>query len=123
MGYNQTNFLYLRTLSLSTSGRKKITKLIAMKSIVKLENVESMHLETTDGKKKTEKGADIANQLVDDYVEGSITTAQEIECLRRIDMWFMPIMFISTALQYMDKAALTAAALFGILEDLDLLKL
>lgn len=94
-----------------------------MKSIVKLENVESMHLETTDGKKKTEKGADIANQLVDDYVEGSITTAQEIECLRRIDMWFMPIMFISTALQYMDKAALTAAALFGILEDLDLLKL
>lgn len=66
---------------------------------------------------------DVAVQLVDTDVAGDITSEEERSALRRIDCVLMPIMFISFALQYMDKSCLTGAALFGILTDLDLVKL
>ncbi|KAL3489221.1 major facilitator superfamily domain-containing protein [Aspergillus germanicus] len=52
-----------------------------------------------------------------------LTEEQERQCLRRVDLVLMPVMFITMALQYMDKACLTGAAMFGILTDLDLLQI
>jgi hypothetical protein len=52
-----------------------------------------------------------------------LTEEQERQCLRRVDFVLMPVMFITMALQYMDKACLTGAAMFGILTDLDLLQI
>jgi hypothetical protein len=67
------------------------------------------------------RSADIATTLVG---EGGcnvlITPEMNRKCLRRIDFLLMPVMFISFGLQYMDKACLTGAALFGIIQDLDL---
>ncbi|KAL4887249.1 major facilitator superfamily domain-containing protein [Aspergillus karnatakaensis] len=51
------------------------------------------------------------------------TPEQERQCLRRVDLVLMPVMFVTMALQYMDKACLTGAAMFGILTDLDLVQL
>jgi hypothetical protein len=82
-----------------------------------------MHVENTNDEKQPIHSGDIATQLVDNYFQHSVTPQHDRECLRRIDLVLMPIMFLSFALQYLDKACLTGAALFGILEDLDLLKL
>lgn len=65
---------------------------------------------------------DVALQLVDTSIAGNITAEEERSALRRIDCVLMPTMFVSFALQYMDKACLTGAALFGILTDLDLVE-
>jgi hypothetical protein len=46
-----------------------------------------------------------------------------VHCFRRIDLVLIPVMFTSYAFQYLDKACLTGAMLFGILIDLDFLKL
>ena len=64
--------------------------------------------------------ADVALQLVDTSVATEITPEEDRRALRRIDMLLMPIMFVSYALQYMDKTCLSGATLFGILTDLDL---
>lgn len=69
------------------------------------------------------RSRDVAAQLVDTVVAGDITPEEERSVLRRIDCVLMPVMFVSFALQYMDKSCLTGAALFGILTDLDLVKL
>lgn len=50
----------------------------------------------------------------------TLTPEDDRQCLRRVDMVMMPLMFLSFGLQYMDKACLTGAALFGIIEDLNL---
>jgi hypothetical protein len=63
---------------------------------------------------------DVATQLVDGVVAGNITPEEERKCLRRIDLILLPVMFMSFAFQYMDKACLTGAALFGIITDLHL---
>jgi hypothetical protein len=87
------------------------------------DNVQATHVEISKNNKEVTNSGDIANQLVGRYIEGNITPQLDKQCLRRIDLVLMPVMFLSFALQYLDKACLTAAALFGILEDLDLLKL
>ncbi len=69
---------------------------------------------------KADSSRDVALQLVDTLVAGDITPEEDRQALRRIDCILMPVMFISFALQYMDKACLTGAALFGILVDLKL---
>jgi hypothetical protein len=70
--------------------------------------------------KRINGAGDVAAELVDDVVAGSITPEQERAVLRRVDLYLMPVMFLSFAFQYMDKACLTGAALFGILGDLKL---
>lgn len=72
---------------------------------------------------KLQPSQDVATQLVDTAVAGDITPEEERSALRRIDCVLMPVMFISFALQYMDKSSLTAAALFGILTDLHLVEM
>ena len=73
---------------------------------------------------KLSKGAAIAIHHADiafDFDESVVLTpVEDKQCLRRVDMVLMPLMFISFGLQYMDKACLTGAALFGIIEDLEL---
>ena len=64
---------------------------------------------------------DVALQLVDTQAVSDFTPDEERNTLRRIDSVLIPIMFITYALQYMDKACLTGAALFGILTDLNLI--
>ncbi|KAL2074284.1 hypothetical protein VTL71DRAFT_8062 [Oculimacula yallundae] len=66
---------------------------------------------------------DIAGLLVDTAIAADITAEQEKAVLRRVDMFLVPVMFLSFAFQYLDKACLTGAALFGILTDLDLLQI
>ena len=66
---------------------------------------------------------DVALELVDTLVTSEFTREEERSVLRRIDAVLVPVMFLSFALQYMDKACLTGAALFGILTELDLLQM
>lgn len=68
---------------------------------------------------KSGRNADVALQLVD-TAAAEFTPEEERRTLRRIDAFLMPVMFLTYALQYMDKACLTGAALFGILSDLNL---
>lgn len=92
---------------------------------VKPENPESghaVHIESNNQKQFIDS-SDIATQLVDNYTHNSITVQQDRACLRRIDLVLMPVMFLSFAIQYLDKACLTGAALYGILVDLDLVKM
>lgn len=77
------------------------------------------HVEGLTDEKVVTSG-DIATQLVDIFNQSNITPAQDSQCLRRIDLVLMPVMFLSFAVQYLDKACLTSAALFGIIQDLDL---
>ena len=66
---------------------------------------------------------DVALQLVDVDTASDFTPAEDRSTLRRIDAVLMPVMFLSFALQYVDKACLTGAALFGILPDLGLVQM
>ncbi len=84
------------------------------------DDVQAAHVEGLPSEKIT--SGDIATQLVDIFNQRNITPAQDSQCLRRIDLVLMPVMFLSFAVQYLDKACLTSAALFGIVEDLDLYK-
>ncbi|KAL2815112.1 major facilitator superfamily domain-containing protein [Aspergillus granulosus] len=76
----------------------------------------------TSDEKPSALHIDSAAEFVGDGNE-SYTEEQERQCLRRVDMVLMPVMFLTMALQYMDKACLTGAAMFGILTDLDLLQI
>jgi hypothetical protein len=66
---------------------------------------------------------DVALQLVDTLRASDVTPEEDHGTLRRIDAVLVPVMFLSFALQYMDKACLTGAALFGILTDLRLFQM
>ncbi len=63
---------------------------------------------------------DIAARFVDNRRAVNISPEEEKAVLRRVDAFLMPVLFLTFAFQYMDKACLTGAALFGILEDLEL---
>ena len=83
------------------------------------QDISTEHAE--QAKANAGKSGDIATHLVDaDFSNVTVTPELNRKCLRRIDLMLMPIMFISFGLQYMDKTCLTGAALFGIVEDLDL---
>ncbi len=69
------------------------------------------------------RSRDVALELVDTVVAGDFTPEEERSTARRIDMVLMPTMFVTFALQYMDKACLTGSALFGILIDLHLVQM
>ena len=89
---------------------------------MKEQDVETSHFEGGNGgrslqKPACDKSGDIAAQLVDNVVAGKITPEQDKRCLRRVDCFLMPVMFLSFALQYLDKTCLTGSALFGILTD------
>lgn len=95
---------------------------------MKDQDLETSHVEEPNTEGNVEKplfakSIDVATQLVDNAVAGNISPEQDRECLRRIDRFLMPVMFLSFAFQYMDKACLTGAALFGILTDLNLVQL
>jgi hypothetical protein len=77
------------------------------------------HVESVNNGKVVDS-IDVANQLVDIYEQANITPEQDKQCLRRIDLVLMPVMFLTFALQVLDKVCLTSAALFGIIQDLDL---
>lgn len=83
------------------------------------DDVRQSHVESLNNV-KTFGSRDVATQLVDVYTAVNITPEQSKQCLRRIDLVLLPVMFISFAFQYLDKACLTSAALFGIIPDLDL---
>ena len=72
---------------------------------------------------KHHSSRDVALELVDTLVASNFTKQEERSTLRHIDAVLVPVMFLSFALQYMDKACLTGAALFGILTDLNLLQM
>jgi hypothetical protein len=83
------------------------------------QDISAEHAE--QAKPDSGKSGDIATHLVDaDSSNVTVTPELNRKCLRRIDLMLMPIMFVSFGLQYMDKSCLTGAALFGIVEDLDL---
>lgn len=90
---------------------------------------QCQEVENSDAQQDLKQGVqqhasrDIALELVDTLTAGEFTAKEERSTLRRIDGVLVPIMFISFALQYMDKSCLTGAALFGILPDLDLLQM
>lgn len=86
------------------------------------DDVQTAHAESLQGEKLGNYG-DIAGQLVDVNHQSQVSVGEDRRCLRRIDFVLMPVMFISFALQYMDKACLTSAALFGILPDLQLFQM
>lgn len=56
------------------------------------------------------------------YVEQppSFTKAEEKRCLRRLDLWLLPFVLGTYALQYTDKVILNGASQFGIVQDLHL---
>lgn len=66
---------------------------------------------------------DIALQLVNTKLVTEFTLREERKTLRLIDFFLIPLMFVTFALQYMDKSCLTGAAIFGIIEDLDLFQM
>ncbi len=88
-----------------------------------VEEVTSPVLTDEDHKLKHTGSKDVALQLVDTLVASEFSAQEDRSTLRRIDAVLMPVMFISFALQFMDKACLTGAALFGILQDLKLVQL
>ena len=63
---------------------------------------------------------DLAAQFVDNNHVAVVSPEEERRVLRRVDLFLIPVLFITFAFQYMDKACLTGAALFGILNDLEL---
>ena len=72
----------------------------------------SAHLKGVDG--------DVATKLVDVNEVTSFTAAENRSVLLRIDRALLPWMFVSYAIQFVDKAILGSSAQFGILQDLDL---
>lgn len=66
---------------------------------------------------------DVALKLVDMVVAADFTQEEDRSTARRIDLVLVPVMFVTFALQYMDKSCLTGAALFGILTDLELVQM
>jgi hypothetical protein len=67
-----------------------------------------------------EKSRDIGAKITTNATESDYTHAERRRFLRHVDMVMMPLMFISYGLQYMDKALLSNAAQFGIIQDLSL---
>ena len=63
---------------------------------------------------------DIGAQFADSHPSVVFTPNAQRRFLLRVDCLLMPLMFISFGLQYMDKALLSTAAQFGIIQDLHL---
>lgn len=63
---------------------------------------------------------DLAARFVDANRAHSVSPEAERRVLRRVDLFLIPVLFVTFAFQYMDKACLTGAAIFGILGDLKL---
>lgn len=66
--------------------------------------------------------ADIALDFLEKKGDTSIiyTEEQQKRVLRKIDMRLMPLMFTSYMIQYMDKSVLPQAAIYGLLENINL---
>lgn len=47
---------------------------------------------------------------------------EERRLVRKLDLWIIPLMLITNALDFLDKATFQAAALFGMVEELDLVR-
>lgn len=77
-----------------------------------LESKSNTDLENSD--------VDLAARFVDANRAHSVSPEAERRVLRRVDLFLIPVLFVTFAFQYMDKACLTGAALFGILPDLKL---
>lgn len=89
--------------------------------------MDAIHLEGVEGVEKpptedADKSRDIAAKIMMNVTESDYTHAERRSLLRHVDMVMMPLMFISYGLQYMDKALLSNAAQFGIIQDLSLYK-
>lgn len=77
----------------------------------------------TDSDRPPSGRADDALQFIgDDSSLGAITAEDEKRVVRKVDYALMPAMIISLTLQFMDRACLSAAVLFGIMEDLELVR-
>lgn len=48
------------------------------------------------------------------------TPEEEQKLVRKLDFWIIPLMLVTNALNFLDKSTFQAAALFGMVEDLDL---
>lgn len=82
---------------------------------------EIFHEEMSEKPSSSVSGSkDVGANITSNVTEADFTEAERRRFIRRIDMIMMPLMFISYGLQYMDKALLSNAAQFGIIQDLDL---
>lgn len=69
---------------------------------------------------KIGKDADLAANFAAQNANISVSPEAEKRCMRKIDLYLVPTMMISFALQYTDKVILNAASQYGIIQDLDL---
>ncbi|CAN6627539.1 allantoate permease [Trichomonascus vanleenenianus] len=69
-----------------------------------------------------EKEQGIVEDIKDEGAEVTYTDQEERSLVRKLDFVIIPMMMVTYGLDYLDKAVFGAAALFGMLEDLDLVK-
>ncbi|KXT15312.1 hypothetical protein AC579_2817 [Pseudocercospora musae] len=107
------------TQRLLKCGSEKIVDEAYTKSIVSLSKVPR-HVKM-DNRKLVEQADDEAAKVLNTY-SGSPdwTKAEERKLRRKLDCKLMPVLCLTYALQYYDKAMLSQAALFGLIPDLDL---
>jgi hypothetical protein len=67
------------------------------------DDVRPSQVESLNNDVKDFGSGDVATQLVDVYTAVNINPEQSKQCLRRIDLVLLPVMFISFALQYLDR--------------------
>ncbi|KAL2434582.1 putative transporter [Exophiala dermatitidis] len=70
-------------------------------------------VETTD----VDVGLRIINETTGDV---SVEPALRRRTLRKVDTWVLPLLALTTMLQFLDKSTLSYAAIFGIIEDTEL---
>jgi hypothetical protein len=78
------------------------------------------HVETLEKAHDIDHLKDIGARYADIADEIDLSPAEQRKYLRRIDLFVMPILFFTFAIQYSDKSILNSAAQFGILKDLQL---
>lgn len=69
-------------------------------------------VEKVDGSKET--------AFTSDAIPPTVSPKEERRCLRKIDLYLMPMIVVTYALQYVDKVILNGASQFGIVQDLHL---
>ncbi|KAH6717179.1 hypothetical protein BKA61DRAFT_671641 [Leptodontidium sp. MPI-SDFR-AT-0119] len=91
-----------------------------MKQSIEADNFEATHHEGEKSIQDLDGDLDIRAKRAHLDNAQVLSPAENRRVLLRIDKVLMPLMFISYGLQYMDKALLSSAAQFGIVDDLDL---
>lgn len=91
-----------------------------MKQSIEADTFVATHYESEKSIQGLVEDLDIGAKLAHLDNAHGLSAAEDRSVLLRIDIVLMPLMFISYGLQYMDKALLSSAAQFNIVEDLNL---